>query len=238
MDWCNATSKDKMMGAKEYISEIKILSLKLSRLLNGLIRSLYQSSRFGIRRGYIHRSSVEPHDDRGLEDTFQKEVYQKAASLMRHHQWDTVLDIGCGSGFKLAHYLGQYKATGVDYPPAIEQSRLDYPDLTWINADDFVPEHQSAALILCADVIEHVRDPDALMKSLLSVRNWKCIMISTPERNRRRGRWHFGPPPNPAHYREWSMPEFNKFISAYCPVNTIEIINTQQHTQLVICMRD
>jgi len=115
---------------------------------------------------------------------------------------------------------------------------VDHPQHTWINAEDFIAAHHQVDMIICADVLEHVEDPDAFIKSVISVRGWKCILISTPERNKRRGRLHYGPPPNPAHYREWSMPELKRFIQRYSPVHTIEMINEQQATQLVTCMKE
>lgn len=225
------------MSERSSKSEIEKLTSAIGRFVSGIVRSLYQPSRFGIKRGYRHRAVVLPHDDRGMKDTFQKEVYEQAAVLMAAHQWHSIVDMGCGSGYKSANYLGQYKITGVDFSPAIDQAKVDLPTYDWINADEFVPHQHAADLIICADVIEHVEDPDVFMKHMLSIRDWKCLMISTPERNKRRGRWHFGPPPNHAHYREWSMRELKEFVSGYCPVHRAELINPMQGTQLIICMR-
>ncbi len=221
-------SKDKMNN----------LASAIGRFISGFVRAVHQPSRYGIKRGYIHHAAIVPHDDRGMKDAFQKEVYEQAAALMAKHEWHTIVDMGCGSGYKSAHYLGQYKLTGVDFSPAIDQAKIDFPAYEWIHADEFVPEHYTADLIICADVIEHVEDPSLFMKHMLAIRDWRCLMISTPERNKRRGRWHFGPPPNPAHYREWSMQELKEFVSGYCPVHTAELINPVQGTQLIICMRE
>ena len=185
------------------------LASAIVRFVSGLVRSVYQPSKYAIKRGYIHHAVVVQHDDRGLKDTFQKEVYEYAATLMAKHQWHTIVDMGCGSGYKSAHYLGE-----------------------------FVPAHHAADLIICADVIEHVEDPDQFMKHMLAIRDWKCLMISTPERNKRRGSWHYGPPPNPAHYREWSMEELKRFVAGYAPVYSTELINPLQGTQLILCMRE
>jgi SAM-dependent methyltransferase len=238
VDWITEDFNEKVMTELKSKSNLNKLASAIVRFVSGLMRSVYQPSRFGIKRGYIHRAVIVPHDDRGLKDTFQKEVYEKAAALMARHQWHSIVDMGCGSGYKSAHYLGQYKVKGVDFSPAIDQARIDYPAYEWINAADFVPEHHSTDLIICADVIEHVEDPDLFMKHMLSIRDWKCLLVSTPERNQRRGRWHFGPPPNPAHYREWSMRELKKFVSRYAPVHSAELINPVQGTQLIICLRE
>jgi SAM-dependent methyltransferase len=208
------------------------------RFGSGIIRSIYQPSRFGIKRGYIHRHSTIPHDDRGYEDTFQKEVYEKAAMLMADNGWQSILDMGCGSGYKLMKYLGQYETTGIDYEPVIHQAKTHYPKRKWKNVNDFNSGEFEADLILCADVIEHVEDPDAFLHSILTLKNWKCLMISTPERNERRGFYHFGPPPNPSHWREWSAKELYHYISRFHPVFSQELIHKTQGTQLIICMND
>lgn len=218
--------------------KVSKLASGLGRFVSGMVRAVYQPSLYEIKRGYIHRATVVPHDDRGMKDTFQREVYEQAANLMSKHQWLTVVDMGCGSGYKSANYLGQYQVTGVDFSPAIDQAKLDFPAYEWINADEFVPAHHTADLIICADVIEHVENPDQFMKHMLAIRDWKCLMISTPERNKRRGSWHYGPPPNPAHYREWSMRELVRFVSGYAPVHSAELINPVQGTQLIVCMRE
>ena len=206
------------------------------RLVSGLIRSTYQSSRFEIKRGYIHRSTVELFDDRGQTDSYQKEVYEKAASLMEQNGWQSVIDIGCGSGYKLVHCLGQYDIIGVDLEPVISQAQANFPNHTWLHSETFYPAQYETDLILCADVIEHVQSPDWFLQWSLSFSQWKCLMISTPERDSKRGKYHFGPPPNPHHFREWSYDEFHKFISRHYPVTSQEITNTKQASQLIICM--
>lgn len=237
MGWITNEVNEKVMTERRPKGRVYKLASAAKRFASGLIRAVYQPSRYCIKRGYKHRAVVVPHDDRGMKDTFQKEVYEQAAALMANHQWHTIVDMGCGSGYKSANYLRQYKITGVDFSPAIDQAKLDFPTYEWINADEFVPAHHTADLIICADVIEHVEDPDLFMKNMLAIRDWKCLMISTPERNKRRGRWHFGPPPNHAHYREWSMQELKGYVSGYCPVHTAELINPIQGTQLIICLR-
>jgi len=206
------------------------------RFVSGVCRSVYQPSRYAIKRGYIHRSHILPHDDRGWGEMFQKEVYQKAKALMEQHDWQSVIDVGCGSGYKLMKYLGHYKTLGIDTDPALSMAKTNYPDAKWMYVHEFDMASHSADLILCADVIEHVEHPDELIKALFSIPDWKCIMISTPERDIKRGWFHFGPPPNPAHWREWSKKELYRFVSGYHTVYFHEITNVEQATQLIICM--
>src|SRR5688572_22419328 len=113
MDRITEAFNEKVMTERRSKSKLNKWSSAVFRFVSGCIRSVYQPSTFGIKRGYIHRAVVVPHDDRGMKDTFQKEVYEQAATLMDTHHWHTVVDMGCGSGYKAAHYLGKNIITGV-----------------------------------------------------------------------------------------------------------------------------
>jgi len=226
-----------MVQQKKGLTEFKKYSYIALNFGAGLIRSVFQTSLYCIKRGYLHQKKIVFHDDRGFGEVYQKEVYQKAAEYMLIHQWTSVIDIGCGSGYKLIKYLGDYQILGIDFEPVISQAQNDYPSHAWLKAENCILQDQKAQLIICADMIEHVEDPDEFMKSVISIKNWKCIMISTPERNLRRGRHHYGPPPNCSHWREWSKKEFFNFISKYLQVHIHEIINPAQATQLIICIK-
>ncbi len=205
------------------------------RWISGYTRSLFTESQFSIKAGYIHRTSVEAHDDSGFTDEFQKEVYQAVDELMKEYNLGSIIDIGCGSGFKLIKYLGNYETLGVDSSPVIKQAAAHYPDHVWMNVSAFNPILHQADAVICADVIEHVESPDLLLESISSIRNWKYLLISTPERNLKRGWYHYGPPPNPCHYREWNFSEFQDFISGYFHIINHSIPNKDQATQLIIC---
>lgn len=213
------------------------LQKAIVRFLKGCIRSVYTPSQFFIKAGYQHRTHVEAHDDRGYKEEFQKEVYQKAAVLMEEFQLNTVIDIGCGSGYKLHKYLGHFQTLGVDTAPVIAQAIQDYPMHKWADVSTFNPDLHEADLIICADVIEHVDNPDNLLKIISSIKNWKYLIISTPERNQKRGVYHFGPPPNTSHFREWNRKEFRKLLSKFFVVTSHEMVNREQATQMVICRK-
>ena len=208
------------------------------RFMRGLIRAVGQPSQFEIKRGYQHRDVVVLHDDSGMADEYQKPVYQAAAQLMRDNHWKTVIDIGCGSGYKLVHYLGEFNTTGVDLDWMIEKTRSVYPEQKWIPSSSFNPADTEADMIICADVIEHVEDPAAFLTDIFTIRNWKCAVISTPERDLKRGRYHFGPPPNPHHYREWNEAELVRFISKFAEVDAHYVIDEEKGTQVVICRKN
>lgn len=207
------------------------------RFIAGHLRAIMQPSRFHIKRGYIHRTEVMPHDDHDLQEEYQREVYEAAGVLMKEKDLQQVLDVGCGSGYKLIKYLGEFTTTGVDVTSMIETNRLRYPGRTWISTDDFVPKAHSTDMLICADVIEHVADPREFMESLIQVGEWRYLVISTPERDVKRGWYHFGPPPNVHHYREWNNSEFKRFLSEFVVVEKCSLINKAQGTQMAVCTR-
>jgi len=189
-----------------------------------------------IAPGYRHRDRIAFYDDTANADEWQREVYQAARALMIERELGSVIDVGTGSGYKLVHYLGQFETTGLDLPPTVAWLRGKYPDRTWLELSLGDAPPATADLVVCADVIEHVADPDALMRTILAMaKEW--VVLSTPDRDLTYSRFsaaRFGPPSNPAHVREWTMPEFRRFAGRYLVVERHEISNRGQATQLLI----
>jgi len=73
-------------------------------------------SRYGIRFPYFARRAESFYDTTEKTDDWQLEVYLRAAALMREQGLRSVMDLGCGSGYKLIKYLGEYEATGQKCP--------------------------------------------------------------------------------------------------------------------------
>jgi SAM-dependent methyltransferase len=70
-------------------------------------------------------------------------------------------------------------------------------------------------LIICADVIEHLVDPDVVLRWIrLFSKPTSRIVLSTPERDLRRGRRSLGPPENLGHVREWNSREFCAYLDS------------------------
>src|SRR5262245_46591059 len=85
-------------------------------------------SKFCIRGAYRHNTKYCYFDDTPFEDEYQKEVYLRAADIARSIGARTVYDVGCGSGYKLVHYLGEYDTTGFDVPETLAFLRRTYAD--------------------------------------------------------------------------------------------------------------
>jgi hypothetical protein len=187
-----------------------------------------------LPKNYKSRANYTHYDDRGETDNWQLEVYLYALAIMKRNRFKTVIDIGCGSGFKLIEYLGSFNTIGYELESNITHLRTLYPDRDW-RISDFKCDTYEADLIICADVIEHLTDPDLLMRKLQSCPTAN-IILSTPDRNlvySDTDTHNEGPPRNPAHTREWDWEGFELYMSRYLDIVEHRYSNIHQCTQLV-----
>jgi SAM-dependent methyltransferase len=177
---------------------------------------------FCIKPGYAARDrpdyflDVEP-DATGR--THQPQVYPLAGYLAERFGCTHIIDLGCGQARKLARLHPRFEIIGVDRGANLEACRK-HPFGTWVESDlgrpgpISVPEELlSRSVIVTADLIEHLVDPRPLLAHL---RRWleaaPVCLLSTPERDLARGPRDGGPPPNPAHVREWNLEELQAFL--------------------------
>lgn len=178
-----------------------------------------------------------PWDDTQCHnDHYQKEVYLLAQKLMVHNpQWNSVIDIGCGSGYKLIKYLGSYETIGVELPISLGHLHRTYPQRDWREYNDSLFATCSPDLLICADVIEHVEEPDQFLEQLQLFQTVKKFIFSTPDRELVRGPKDMGPPANLAHYREWTIKEFQKYLSHFFLVEEISVVRLAHGTIAAVC---
>ncbi len=153
--------------------------------------------------------------------SFQYDVYRYAADLVKKHDFRTVIDVGCGLGFKLGIVHRRSPGTrliGIDQPNAVDYCKRNNDYGEWY-VDDF--EHPiadladlKADLVMSSDVIEHLRDPDNLLEYMRQrVQPGGLALLSTPERDVLRG-CDCDHSPNPNHVREWNFEEFEAYLSS------------------------
>ena len=178
-----------------------------------------------------------PWDDTNHHnDEFQREVYLLAQKLMKQNsQWNQVIDIGCGSGFKLVKYLGDYETIGVDLPIALGFLNRTYPERDWREYSEHLFATCSPDILVCSDVIEHVEEPDYFLQNLLLYDTVKKFIISTPDRVMVRGPRSLGPPANRAHYREWTTSEFKQYLQCFFHIDMIGIVRETHGTICAVC---
>lgn len=186
---------------------------------------------YHIKKGYRHRRSVRHFDDTNNRDEYQNEVYRSARQIFDSQNYRNVLDIGCGSGFKLVKYFDTESTIGVEVDSTYNFLVSKYADRKWINIrTENYPD--STDLIILSDVIEHVSNPADFFEDITNNVKFKKIIISTPERDLFRGINDLGPPKNIYHYREWNVLEFQNLLSEFFEVEKFFLKET---TQIFIC---
>ena len=198
-----------------------------------------KKKKYCIKESYVSRDGYIHYDDLGCEDEWQLEVYLHALGLMKKYGFKKVLDIGCGSGYKLMTYLGDYDTIGLELGMNLEFLKEKYPDRVWLESDFKINHQIDVDVIICSDVIEHIVDPDLLLEYINQM-NFKFLVISTPDRDicyEQGSKYHDGPPRNPAHQREWNFEEFGKYASQYFDVIDHRVTNMGQSTQAAICKK-
>lgn len=189
---------------------------------------------FGIRDEYVHRRENAFFDDTPYRDEWQREVYELALKAATAINATTVVDVGCGSGFKLLKYFSHLRTIGLDLEPTLGFLRETYPDRDW-RESSFSADLGPVDVVICSDVVEHLPDPDQLM-AFLSRLSFKILVLSTPERKLVYGYDQSGPPANPAHCREWTQAEFHAYASRWFTVVEGGITNQLQATQALVCL--
>lgn len=177
-------------------------------------------SEFMIKPGYRSHSRPRAYTDT-LEDSrlYQVPVYRHAGDLADSPDMRSVLDIGCGRGTKLMELVAPHgvATTGVDSRRSIRHCRRTYPQGEWLVGNIESPRFtigRTFDLIISADVVEHLRNPDHLLDLIRACSHQGTVVIlSTPERDLRRGPDDMGPPGNPAHIREWNAAEFEAYLT-------------------------
>ena len=175
----------------------------------------------GLPAKYRQRDDPSYFIDAASNLVYQPHVYELAAFIASRAGIGAVIDVGCGSGQKLGAFSKGQRVIGVDFGPNEQIFRANNPGAAWVSCDlersapSFSDAQLADSLVICADVIEHLRSPAELVQFLVRAsRVAPYVLISTPDRDRVRGWLDMGPPANPSHVREWSGPELLRYLVA------------------------
>lgn len=164
---------------------------------------------------------------------WQRHVYALAARTVRHlirartinndPRPVRILDVGCGVCVKLAEHLVPTGAhvVGIDQDSALAVARtlgctapLHPVNLESPAIDPTRDLGGTFDVILCADVLEHLVNPDHALELIRRCAHAHTrIILSTPERHRERGRDCMASL-KPEHVREWALAEFAAYVSS------------------------
>ncbi len=179
------------------------------------------ASRFFVNETYVERGDPEYFADVAGDDgiVYQPEVYPFAAHVARHWGCSHLIDLGCGRADKLAALFPEFTPVGVDFGPNLAEARRRFPFGEWIEHDFEqderlrLPHVSSRSGVICADLIEHLRNPLPLLRTLRQLLDKAPFaVLSTPERDLFRGVQDLGPPVNPCHVREWNRTELEQLL--------------------------
>lgn len=162
-------------------------------------------------------------DDQRLKtaEVFQHAVYYEALRWAKAKKIHRILDVGSGPPVKLEKL--KYRSLGVvqiwlmDQPSISTLIGSRWPEYKFIPADlerlD-INLSEKFDIIICADVIEHLVNPLALIRFMYDTLSPNGrIFLSTPERDLLRGQECLSSP-HPMHVREWNSQELQNFLTA------------------------
>jgi hypothetical protein len=199
-----------------------------------------------LPEGYVERPGAVQQLDTAA-DAWQDEVYAEAARIYREIEPQSpycccVVDYGTGSGFKLVKHFGGFcilDMYGLDRTEQVAVNAKKYPTWLWTTPERFLANRpdRDIGLVICADVIEHLDDPDELLKRI-GYLDPRILVISTPDRSIS---WlaQNGPPHNTQHVREWAFQEFGQYIGDWLLRQNGSLVrhfhsNVKQATQCVV----
>jgi 2-polyprenyl-3-methyl-5-hydroxy-6-metoxy-1,4-benzoquinol methylase len=156
----------------------------------------------------------------------------------------TIHEVGCGEGFWVMKWLEDgYEVTGTDFSSKVIQMakdnalnrRLD-PELFRVQSIyDVNSDIDSADLVVCCEVLEHLEDPEAAFEALQKIVD-KYLIISVPREplwrilNIARGKYWSELGNTPGHINHWSSGGILKLASEYFDV--IDVTNPLPWTML------
>lgn len=134
----------------------------------------------------------------------------------------SVLDIGCGLG-RYFPYFKNCQITGIDYAPkTVEQAQKDYPEARVLVHDvvkDGLRGFSEFDFIFCAEVIEHLESPQALINEMYNaVKKDGIIITTTPYKDRIKVAehlWEFDYPDLKAMFSQFSNVAISRYFNVW-----------------------
>ena len=169
---------------------------------------------------FIKHTSKNP-----IQKFLIKNFYSCLISLAKPLKPETILDAGCGEGFTMERLLKSgvgKKIEGIEYSKdALTLGKKLFPNLTFREGSvyDLPYKDNSFDLVVCTEVLEHLKEPEKVLKEALRVSKTN-ILISVPNEpffmlgNFMRGKNLSRLGNDPDHINHWTIGSFQKFLKA------------------------
>lgn len=176
-------------------------------------------------------SNMEKYESRNPLKRFFLKRFVKRLMTMIPEQGD-MLEVGCGEGMLLSEVYRLWperKLTGVDLSEsAVQEARERNPgiQIDVANALDLPFEDNSFEVVLCAEVLEHLKEPQKALAELCRVSS-KHVILSVPHEP-----WFrlgnlavlshaktLGNPPD--HYNHWNTRSFSAWVGGHLDVQHV-----------------
>ena len=148
----------------------------------------------------------------------------------------SVHDLGCGEGYRVLEWAQQgLSARGSDFSEKViamardnaVSAQLDPSMFSVRNIYDIAPDTDSADLIVCSEVLEHLTDPLAGLAAIQRVAS-RHVVLTVPREpiwcamNMARGAYlrHWGN--TPGHLQHWSTRQFTELAKRYFEVIAVK----------------
>ncbi|QKC91426.1 class I SAM-dependent methyltransferase [Mesorhizobium sp. NZP2234] len=156
----------------------------------------------------------------------------------------TIHEVGCGEGYWVMRWLGQaIDARGTDFSTQVigmarENARgrgMDPGRFAVRSIYEVKPERDSADLIVCCEVMEHLEDPQKALQALQRVAG-SDLILSVPREplwralNLARGKYISALGNTPGHLQHWSQRGFVSLVSQFFEV--VEVLSPLPWTML------
>ncbi len=196
-------------------------------LLRAELRTLMALKRLGITFGDqredapiggIANHSRNPYLGHVVPERLVPGVFAPPAELVRHvhrYLWTLprvegkrVVDVGCGSGYgSLLLSWAAASVIGIDLDPtAITHARQQFPEVDYRVAAADEPLGDEVDLAVCFEVLEHVADPDAVLRAIAG--QSRRLLLSMPNP------LAVGSHLNPHHVNDWPVAHLKRRLRA------------------------
>lgn len=133
-----------------------------------------------------------------------------------------VLDVGCRYGALTQAYLEGNEVVGLDVDrDALEEAAKLGIETVWADAEETLPfEDQSFDVVVCGELLEHIRDPEGLIREVRRVLRAGGLLVgSVPNSFRLKNRLRFllgrAPEDDPTLLRLFSPGDIRRFLREF-----------------------